>query len=432
VRKSLSVISLVLILMVSTSALAAVPQPETIADAPALTRGEFAALLVKAAELEGEGEPSDILMQKGIMKGVPGKGDDLARPIQRVEAAALIARTLGLADTTLPPENADIPLPSDHWAYTAYAWLSRLGIVSGDPFAVLSKEEGTSLVEDTFQTAEDVIAILEKSQAQFQAQATTSLRSVMDGTIRIIPRPGLEDDDQKILESISPKLNLVQEMVLPDKIHQVMTVQMTLPEVGTQEMVTESYIVDGTMYQKLPNPETGELSWVKYPKTMLPDMQQLIEQAQQQTQIIPPGMEKSLFYKLLGTKEIDGEQVYEIAYYGKIDDINAFLSAALSSFGDSQLMGEALSMATSMIDNVSFWGVSYIGVDDYLTRQADYGASVTYAQEFQDEDIPLEKIETFMTIKDYTYNEDIDITLPEEALAAPELELPVPEDQNEQ
>ena len=75
-RKCLCVVSLVLILMVSTSALAAVPQPETAADAPALTRGEFAAMLVKAAELEGDGEPSEILVQHGIMKGVPGKGDD--------------------------------------------------------------------------------------------------------------------------------------------------------------------------------------------------------------------------------------------------------------------------------------------------------------------------------------------------------------------
>ncbi len=80
-RKCLCVVSLVLILMVSTSALAAVPQPETAADAPALTRGgEFAAMLVKAAELEGDGEPSEILVQHGIMKGVPGKGDDSLRP----------------------------------------------------------------------------------------------------------------------------------------------------------------------------------------------------------------------------------------------------------------------------------------------------------------------------------------------------------------
>lgn len=428
-RKCLCVVSLVLILMVSTSALAAVPQPETAADAPALTRGEFAAMLVKAAELEGDGEPSEILVQHGIMKGVPGKGDDSLRPISRVEAAALVARTLGLADATFPPDNTDIPLLPDHWAYNAYAWLARLGIVSGDPFAVLSEEEGTSLVENTFQTTEDVIAILQKSQAQLQAKETTSFRTVMDGQIRITPRPGVEGADQ--IPSIAPKLHLVQEMILPNKIHQVMTVQMTLPEIGAQEMVTESYIVDGTMYQKLPDPETGELSWVKYPQAMLPDMQQLMEQAQQQTQIIPPGMEKSLFYKLLGTKEIDGEQVYEIACYGKIDDINEFLSAAMSNFGDSELLGEAMGAASSMIDNLSFWGVTYVGVDDYLTRQANYGASVTYAKEFQDEAIPLEKIEMLLTIKEYTYDENIDITLPEEVLSAPELELPELEPESE-
>jgi hypothetical protein len=198
---------------------------------------------------------------------------------------------------------------------------------------------------------------------------------------------------------------MIQEMVLPATIHQSTTVKLQLPDIGDQEIVTESYIVDGKMYQQLPDPETGELRWSRYPDGMVPDLEDIMEKAKQSTQIIPPGLEKSLFYKVLGTTELNGEQVYEIAFYGKIDDIMEFLSATLGSLGDSPLIGEALSGASSIIDSVSFWGLSYVGVDDYLTRESDYGALVTYAKEFQDESIPLEAIEMVMRAKDYTYND---------------------------
>jgi hypothetical protein len=130
-RKWLWVISIVLILMVPTAAWAEVPLPEDSAtEISTLSRGEFAALLVTAADLEGEGEPADILLEQGIMKGVPGKQADLDRPITRVEAAVLLGRSLGLTDGILAPATVDITLPQDHWAYSTYSWLTRLGLVS--------------------------------------------------------------------------------------------------------------------------------------------------------------------------------------------------------------------------------------------------------------------------------------------------------------
>lgn len=422
-RKWLWVISIVLILMVPTAAWAEVPLPEDSAtEISTLSRGEFAALLVTAADLEGEGEPADILLEQGIMKGVPGKQADLDRPITRVEAAVLLGRSLGLTDGILAPATVDITLPQDHWAYSTYSWLTRLGLVSGDPLTVLTKEEGAALVDNVFKTTEEAIDLLEKIQAQSEPENISSLRVTMDGTMRLIPRSEAEGADE--IPALTSSLQMIQEMVLPATIHQSTTVKLQLPDIGDQEIVTESYIVDGKMYQQLPDPETGELHWSRYPDGMVPDLEDIMEKAKQSTQIIPPGLEKSLFYKVLGTTELNGEQVYEIAFYGKIDDIMEFLSATLGSLGDSPLIGEALSGASSIIDSVSFWGLSYVGVDDYLTRESDYGALVTYAKEFQDESIPLEAIEMVMRAKDYTYNDIENIAIPDEVLTAPEITLP--------
>ena len=224
---------------------------------------------------------------------------------------------------------------------------------------------------------------------------------------------------------------MIQEMVLPNKIHQITTIELTLPELGAQKMVMESYLVDGKMYQQMPDPETGKLRWFKYPEGMMPDMQKLIEQAQQQTQVIPPGLEETLFYKLLGTQERNGEQVYEIAYYGRVDDMAEFMSTTLGSLGEGEFLGEAFGATSSIIDSISFWGITYVGADDYLTRQANFGALVTYAAEFQGQPMPLQAVEILMTTDEYSYGKDIDVTVPEEVLAAPELEIPEPQPEPE-
>ena len=69
--------------------------------------------------------------------------------------------------------------------------------------------------------------------------------------------------------------------------------------------------------------------------------------------------------------------------------------------------------------------------DDYLTRQANFGALVTYAAEFQGQPMPLQAVEILMTTDEYSYGKDIDVTVPEEVLAAPELEIPEPQPEPE-
>ncbi|HKM39137.1 MAG TPA: DUF6612 family protein [bacterium] len=418
-----SITLLALLLLVSSAAFAAEPMAENTVET-ALLRGDFAALLVEAAGLEGEGSPADVLIQHGIMNGVPGKNADAGRPIKRVEAAALLGRTIGISDGVMPPPDADITLPPSHWAYGSYAWLTRLGLVAGDPEAVLSPDEGAWLVKYAFEpTTEDVLAILEQSQQQSLAEEASRLQVALDGKIQLIPRPGVEGAEE-IQSSLTPELHVLQTMVLPDKIHQLTTMKIGLAGLDAEEIVSESYIVAGGMYQQLPDPETGETRWYKYPAEMMPDMEQLIEQAQQQAQVIPAGLEKTTFYKLLGTKECNGKQVYELSFYSRIDDIPDFLSKALSNFGGDELLTEALSAAGNMVDTLSIWGLSSINVDDHLPHQTTIGMTLTLAEEFLGEAIPLQAIEFLLTSGEYRYGEEIEIVVPGEVLAAPEYEFP--------
>ncbi|HHY92994.1 MAG TPA: hypothetical protein GX511_06605, partial [Firmicutes bacterium] len=352
-----------------------------------------------------------------ILKGAPGAGLALERPITRVEAVALVGRTLGLTDDVVPPQGTATQLLPGHWGFNLYAWVSREGLVSGDPAATLSEKEGAAFLSQVFTTSQDVLDILKKSQAS--SKKINAMRAAMSGSMKLIPRPGTKGAEQ--MPSIAPSMQITQEVVLPDRIHQTSTVKMTLPDGKEQAMSTEMYLADGEMYQKLPDPKTGKVGWFRYPKGLMPDLTQLLKQAQQQTEVIPPGMEDYLHYKLLGTTEIGGQKAYEIAFYGRVDDFQKFLGAAMGQFAGAEEMKKSLAQATQMIDSFSFWGITYVGADDYLTKKAEYSMVMNYAPKFQGEEIPLQAMQMSMQIDEYTYDPNLKIEVPAEVLKAPEL-----------
>ncbi len=99
-KKIVLLLTLVLMLLVA----APVQGQET------LSRGEFVAMLVEAGNMESNLLPADLLLQKGIMKGYPDGQLHLERDITRMEAAALTARTLGMAETVALPMEVDVLL----------------------------------------------------------------------------------------------------------------------------------------------------------------------------------------------------------------------------------------------------------------------------------------------------------------------------------
>lgn len=375
----------------------------------ALSRGEFASMLVEAGNMESNLPPADLLVQKGIMKGYPDGKLYLDRNITRMEATALIAKTLGMAEAIAPPVEGDVSL-ENHWGYTFYSWLEYFGLTDGNPKDILTKEEGSAILEKVFTSSPEATSLQEK--AKEAAKGISSLRSVFSGNMNIIPRPGAEETEE--IPQISFQMKAVQEIVLPASMHQLTTIIMNIPGAGEQEISSEVYLMDGKIYQQLPLGEAGETKWVLYPEELFPDLEQMMNLEGASTAIIE-GMEDSLYCQLLGTSERNGEEVYKLATYGRVDDFDAFLEAMAGQLGSNRQLLELLGQGMAIIDSLSFWCIEYIDADDYLTKSADMFLIITMAEEFAGEPIPLEAFQMNIKIEELSYNEDIVIELPEEA-----------------
>ncbi len=389
-----------------------------------LNRGDFAAQLVEASGMESDLSPVDLLLKREIIVGYPDGELYLDRKVNRAEAVTLTARVLGLSDNVPPMEEEEKFIDTDHWAYNFYSWFGFLGLVEGDPCEILTRDQGEAFLKRVFSTDSTALEIMEDTQKQFKDIKTLSLKSTIN--INMIPRPGMEDVEE--IPEFASEMSVSQKIVFPNKIKQVSTVLVDDPQEGMQEITLEMYMIDGKMYHQIPDMETGETTWVLFPEGLLPDMEELIEQ-QMQTDIIPPGMEDSLYYKLLGKETINGEEVYKISQYGSIDDMEMFMTTILEQFGDASAMQHLLAMSFSMLESMSIWGVEYVGVEDGLSKSSIVAFVITYAPEFAGSPNPLEALQMQMRIDEIKYNEDISIELPEEALDAEELELPeMPED----
>lgn len=424
--------------------------PEAPDDLAELSRGAFAALLVEAAQVPPVAEqvalPADVdadawyaagvatLYQNGILRGYPDGTVGAGNPVTRQEAVALVSRVLGL------PEGAaaagEVPgLAESSWAYVPYSWLFTWGLVSGDdPAAKMTVGEAAKFLAQVFGSDPEAEAIIEKAYQVQQEIKGLSFTGDMALTMR--PRAGLPDMPPGLKE-IKMTGNITSEIILPATLHQSMKMELGLPSelLGPEApsvppLEMEQYLVDGVMYQKMPDPTTGEVKWVRVPEEAMPDMEALMQEIWENEfyqQAVPEELRPYLHYRLLGTTELNGRQVYKIVSYGRIDDLAAFMQAALPENMQEMLLDpqsqEGLGNINDLIQMMSFWSVSYVGVDDYLTYGEEFQAVVGFGEEVMGEAFPIDVMEMQMSAHDYRYGDDIVVELPPEALEAEELPL---------
>lgn len=231
------------------------------------TRGDFAAMLVDAAQLtgeEGDQSPASLLVEKGIIQGYPGGDLGLEKEISRLEAVSFVGRTLGLKDDISPPEQGNAPLDATHWGYNLYSWLNYHGLITGEPGDILNAEEGAAFLNKVFTSQPEALQIVEKTQEAVRAKNQT-LSMVLEGTMKMTPRLGVAGAEEIPLGD--SKMRIEQEMVLPDQIHQKITMTMVLPGSGEETMTMETYMAGGEMYQQLPDEEIGTMKWYRSKRT---------------------------------------------------------------------------------------------------------------------------------------------------------------------
>jgi hypothetical protein len=148
-----------------------------------LSRGAFAAMLVKAAGIpesgmtENQGLPPDLatgewysgavkaLYEKNILQGFPDKKIYPEKPITGIEALALVARTLGLPEGVAAPIGELRDIAGDHWGYELYSWLVKEGLTLKDMdiFKPIGPGDAAKLLVKVFGTDREARDIVEEA-----------------------------------------------------------------------------------------------------------------------------------------------------------------------------------------------------------------------------------------------------------------------------
>ncbi|MGI9860491.1 S-layer homology domain-containing protein [Moorella naiadis] len=450
------VLALGLILALAPAALAAtvtVDQlrqvfPQAPAAGRTLTRGEFAALLARAAGLQVAGSAASqddtwyvpavmTLKEKGVIRGYPDGLLHVDQPVTLLEGAVMASRLLALPDGVAAPEVTG-SLGRDSWGYTPYAWLVRVGLLQPgqDAEAPLTVDSGIAFLSRVFGSdpqAEKIIQAAQQAQAKIKDLKFTGSMAMI-----VSPRPEAAGK----MPPVSMQGKIESEINYPLNLHQKMDMTINLPvnkmpgndlppdlqPQGKVQFSTEQYLVDGTMYQKLAAPGMEKPQWMKLPKEALPDLEALIEQSRNAATMpggVAPELKDSFHFQYLGEGEENGHRVHRIAYYGLINDWQTLLKALPG--GLTPEMEQALNQAGGILQSISFWGVEAVGVEDNLTYASEMSGLVSFADQFQGEAMPLEAMTISMKVTDYQYDSGVKIEVPAEALAAPELPLTPPQ-----
>ncbi|HBT20821.1 MAG TPA: hypothetical protein DEA47_05625 [Peptococcaceae bacterium] len=379
-----------------------------------LTRGEFAGMLAEKAGIKAEKIlPAELLKQKGIVKGYPGGELFLDRSITRAEAAAMVVRTLGLEDEVLFSLTSK---EQREWAYAFCSWLERYGLIEGDPFGVMTREEGSAFLDRIFTSDPEALSIMEKAKEKLKE--INDMSSTINAKIKIVPQT--EAEETGILYDIEVNMEINQEIVMPDKVHQKITVEADVPGADKAKFISEMYYIGDKVYAKIPNEESGEMQWYRYPEGIYPDLNKVISD---NSYSVPPELEKYIRYRMMGKTTINGEEVYQLACYGSIKDFNEFIETVYPQLGMDQQLMKLWEDSVGLMENISLWGFQNIGAVDFSDKGGELLFVITFTPEFKGEAVPIKRIQMNIKVEDLKYNQNLTIELPEEAVNAQVLSI---------
>ncbi|MEW6574022.1 MAG: S-layer homology domain-containing protein [Bacillota bacterium] len=403
--------------------LAVLPQPP--AEGQLATRADFAAMLMKAAAIPQSPVKGEVakdvapdawyagavatLKEKGIITGYPDGTLRPERPVTRLEAVVLVARTFGLFTTVSDTEAG--PLPQGHWAASLYNWMCNQGIApaAAAPEEKMSVREAANFLTQVFGSDPEAWKIVEKNAAAMAEVTAFRGKTAMDIATRL--RPGVN------LEVGSAHIEATTTFQAPGNIASTSRLD-TVIEGKPVSLSSDFYMVDGNVYFGLTDPQTGKKVWQRFPQ----EFGQAFTEAMTNTrnQVLPPELKPYLHYRLLGATKFGDREIYEIGAYGRVDDPALFLKAL--DKGGEEL--QKVMPTADFFPAISYWGRLYIGKDDLLLYGGDLKTVAVFKEMMGGQPNPLEAIETVMHFTDYEYGEGITVVLPPEAANAPEITLP--------
>jgi len=397
-----------------------------------LSRGAFAAMLAYAAGISSDGDadesklPSDLppdawyaeqiaaLYDSNILKGSADNKVYPENPITGIEAMALIARTLGIPESSPAPDVKVDGIQEGHWGYDLYSWLQKEGLVleNVDISKPVNPDTAANLLVNAFGTDRQAKAIVDEANARNKDIKSMRAKGTMAMKMNMAAPDG---SSTPVNTNITFNIEMSKDMVIHE------TLETAIPNMdnadAAQTVTIEEYIDKDYIYILIPG-QDGEQNWTKMknPVSMVFD-----EQFMSQQQQMMNGFDGLVHYRLLGKETLDGKEVYKIATYSRIDDITKLFDM-LGSVGDQEK--QALGAANAILKSIYVSGVTYLGVEDGLVYNADMTASILLDTEMQ-KDSPAAISSMYMeaSFDYYDYNADITIDIPDEAKDAEELDL---------
>jgi len=400
-----------------------------------LTRSEFGAMLVKAANLQPAEQPAQLpadvksdawyaksvqtLLSTHVLRGYADGIVKPDQPITQAEAVAFVARALGLPQGVLPRSTSKLSIPGSHWAYTNYSWMVNEGLLTQvDAKKVLTPQEGADLLTYIFGTAEQSQAI--NDQMEKANLSITSMR--MSGKLDMQMNMRQVGEAQDMPTSVRTTANMQTELVMDKGLHIIMETSVAPGENQPQQSFTmEEYMTPEGMFIGMPDPATKQVTWTKIPSDVFPNIMDLMKQ---QTKPIPAEIKNMFHYRYLGEEKLAGKDVVKLAYYGEIKDLSKMI-AALGQLGGQ--LQQTLDQTQGMLQSITYAGTMYVDKATYLPLSATNESVITFAAAFQGQAMP---IDTMLVSYDFTYsdyNAPLNIVLPKEALNAAEISLTAPD-----
>lgn len=387
-----------------------------------LSRGAFAAMLTFAAGIsEAEVEPIPFidvngdewyfgavgaLHQAGILRGFPDGRLCGENPITGIEAAALLARTLGVME--VPDTEVEVEgIQRDHWGYTLYSWLISEGfqLNSDQLLRPISADTAAQFLAKAFYTDEEAKSIIEKSNKTGAKVKTFKVKGQMIMQIQ------MEGQDGETA-TVKPTASFNSQFSSEGIIHQV--VEMSIPGVDTPLKI-EQYMDKDYIYTNALD-EDGKYVWLK---TKNPFPQAFDQKYLSQQQDMMTGMDEVTHYRIIGKETLQDRDMYKIAIYSRFDDFSKIFDM-MGYFSPEEQQN--LKDASRIFKNMFVRGTIQIDSKDFLVHYANLTITALMDPEEQQESPQAVKSMVIEAFYDYyDYNVDADIQIPAEAKDAEEM-----------
>lgn len=386
---------------------------ETVNDGALITRGQFIKQIADELKLTPMNKqaalPSDVnagssyadtvrvMRERQILQGYSDGSFRLDQPVSPSEAALILGRFLGMADS-----KAIAQLQSDFGVSLG----KTSGIFSDTAEAAIKK----ALTNDP--SVSSWLVAKPASPADLK-----TFRGHVEMDMHILFKPNAAFPMNSLQTTAKSDINYNKDQ----GIHQSITTTAPGSDMVTRTIKVEQYMVSQGTFMTVPNAANDGFEWYDFSKQVPFTFEQLMELQQKNMDLSKTLVTPYFFYKDLGTTEKDGKKQRKVSIRGKLTN-TADIVKTLSGLGSGQdAFKDVLNSPAIAGMSVSLSAVLTVDEQTKLPVSMDGDFIILYGE---DPNLPLDHMDMTMSMTYQDVNQPVDIQLPEEAKKAKPLPMP--------